>query len=204
MSSDYIFRKATLGGFNRDDVMAYINTLKAEESKLIEEKNAMQKEIDSLKAENHQLSQKADEIQQECNNQLEANKAMFNDEIEKLQAEFEQKLQTELESNRTAEEKVGSAMIDVRRYADMLLQETCHKIDKMSADADVATAKTLSRVLDITSGIQAFSDKLNATLNDIIAENEEICRELTGFKGSLRLPFETASGKLETEVLNEI
>ena len=71
----------------------------------------------------------------------------------------------------------------------------------MSADA--ATAKTLTRVLDISSGIQAFSDKLNTVLKDILMENEDICKELTGFKGSLKLPYEVASGKIMADILED-
>ena len=32
-------------------------------------------------------------------------------------------------------------------------------------------------------------------IKDILEENETICKELTGFKGTLRLPFDEASGK---------
>ena len=203
MSSDFVFRKATFGGFNRDDVIAYINTLKLNESKIISEKNETEKKAENLEAENAELKAKIESMTAEFEEKLNALALSHNDEIESIKMEYEEKLQSGILADRSAEEKVGSAMMDVRRYADLLIQETCQKIDKMSDDADSAAAKTLARVLDITSGIQTFSDKLNSILNDMISENENICRELTGFKGTLKIPFETASGKIQADILGE-
>ncbi|MBQ8210451.1 MAG: hypothetical protein IJZ35_07720 [Clostridia bacterium] len=199
MSSDYIFRNAAFGGFNKSDVMQYIASLKEKEAKIEAEKSEMLKELNQLKTENAEYSQRITAFEQsEADNIAEIDSLKA--ELDALRAEYEEKLSNCI-ADRSVEEAVGSAMIDVRRYADMLLQETCDKIDTMSENADDAAAKTLTRVLDITSGIQTFSDKLNTILADIINENEKICRDLTSFKGSLKLPFETAAGKLETEIL---
>lgn len=203
MSSDFVFRKATFGGFNRDDVIAYINALKLNESKYNAEMTESDKKIKALEAEIEELKNKIDAVSSDYEEKINNINTCHNQEIESIKIEYEEKLQNSILADRSAEEKVGSAMIDVRRYADLLIQETCQKIDKMSEDADSAAAKTLSRVLDITSGIQTFSDKLNNILNDMICENENICKELTGFKGSLKIPFETASGKIQADILGE-
>lgn len=203
MPSEYIFRKATFGGFNRDDVIAYI-------SKLLAENEACKADAENMKNENAKLQEKLNESEEmlEKANQKHAEElaeltAAHNAELEALKAEYEERIQNEILADRSAEEKVGTAMMDVRRYADLLISETCEKIDKMADDADNATAKTLARVLDISSGIQTFSDKLNAILTDILSQNEEICKELTGFKGSLKVPFETANGKIQAELLED-
>lgn len=203
MSSDFIFRKAAFGGFNRDDVMSYINNLKISESNLTEAKNNAEKNAEELRIENQELRAKIETVTAEYEAKLTELNICHNQELESIKMEYEEKLQNGILADRSAEEKVGSAMMDVRRYADLLIQETCQKIDKMSDDADTAAAKTLARVLDITSGIQTFSDKLNSILQDMISENENICRELTGFKGTLRIPFETASGKIQADILGE-
>ena len=203
MASDFIFRKASFGGFNRDDVINYINQLKLNEEKL----NSLLKDKEE---ENNTLKQQisdAEKSKETLINEFEEKISMLNEshinELECIKNEYEEKMQNAVLADRSAEERVGSAMIDVRRYADLLIQETCDKIEKMSDDADNATAKTLSRVLDISSGIQTFSDKLNAILKDILEENECICKELTGFKGTLRLPFDEASGKIQADLLGE-
>lgn len=203
MSSDFIFRKATFGGFNRDDVISYINTLKLSETKITKEKTEAEKNIEILKTENEELKAKIEILNSQFEEKIAEIQEYHNKEIEKISAEYEEKLKNRIEENHTAEEKIGSAMMDVRRYADLLLQETCQKIDKMSDEADNAATKTLARVLDITSGIQTFSDKLNSILKDMIDENENICKELTGFKGTLKIPFETATGKIQTEILSD-
>ena len=203
MASDYIFKKSAFGGYNREDVIAYISKVKAEETIM---KNALEEE----KAKNAELAnmlQDAEKKQTEAEEDYKEKIKELNEshkiEIERIKQEYEEKLQNSIIADRSAEEKVGSAMLDVRRYADLLIHETCEKIDKMSDDADAATAKTLTRVLDISSGIQAFSDKLNTVLKDILMENEDICKELTGFKGSLRLPYEVASGKIMADILED-
>ena len=203
MQSDYIFRKSTFGGFNREDVIAYISTMKAEETNL---KNAVENEKKKNEELTNQLQEaenKLAEAEQNFENKLNETIESHKIEIERIKQEYEEKLQNSILADRSAEEKVGSAMLDVRRYADLLIHETCEKIDKMSDDADAATAKTLTRVLDISSGIQAFSDKLNTVLKDILMENEDICKELTGFKGSLKLPYEVASGKIMADILED-
>lgn len=203
MASDFIFRKATFGGFNRDDVINYINQVKMNEEKLGLSLKEKEEEINLLR---QQLSD-AESINESLKNEYEEKISTLNEshinELESIKNEYEEKIQNGILADRSAEERVGSAMIDVRRYADLLIQETCDKIEKMSDDADNATAKTLSRVLDISSGIQTFSDKLNSILKDILEENENICKELTGFKGTLRLPFDEASGKIQADLLGE-
>lgn len=203
MSSDFIFRKASFGGFNRDDVISYINNMKLNEDTL----RAQIAEKDNLIAElNEKIvcnQNETEQIKKEYEEKIiQLNESHIN-EIESIKNEYEEKIQNGILADRSAEERVGSAMIDVRRYADLLIQETCDKIEKMSDDADNATAKTLSRVLDISSGIQTFSDKLNSILKDILEENETICKELTDFKGTLRLPFDEASGKIQADLLGE-
>ena len=203
MSSDFIFRKASFGGFNKDDVISYINNMKLNEDTL----RAQIAEKDNLIAElNEKIvcnQNETEQIKKEYEEKIiQLNESHIN-EIESIKNEYEEKIQNGILADRSAEERVGSAMIDVRRYADLLIQETCDKIEKMSDDADNATAKTLSRVLDISSGIQTFSDKLNSILKDILEENETICKELTGFKGTLRLPFDEASGKIQADLLGE-
>ena len=49
MASDYIFKKSAFGGFNREDVIAYISKVKAEETIM---KNALEEE----KAKNAELA----------------------------------------------------------------------------------------------------------------------------------------------------
>lgn len=199
MSSDFIFRKAAFGGFNRDDVLAYIAQLKQREQEL---ENALQK----VQQENQMLRQQSDTIRAGYEEKIVTLEAGHKDELSRIQNEYEEALQNaknDALAERSAEERVGSAMLDVRRYADLLLHETCDKIDKMSDDADSAAAKTLARIFDISSGIRTFSDKLNNILKDLVDENEQICRELTDFKGSLRLPFEEASGKVNAEILGD-
>ena len=203
MASEYVFRKAAFGGFNREDVVAYISQLMNEAANYKTALENAEKTNEELRAKLVEADEKLQNAHQEYEKQLKIVSDSHKQELDNIKNEYEEKLQNSILADRSAEERVGTAMIDVRRYADLLIHETCEKIEKMSDDADQATAKTLSRVLDISSGIQAFSDKLNTILSDILMENEEMCKELTGFKGSLKLPFEQASGKIMADILED-
>ncbi len=203
MAEDIILRTAAFGGFNKSDVLKYVERLKAAEAELKSEKKSALLKADESEKEITELKLALKEKEREFEEQLAALNEEHKNELEAVRTEYEQKLSECISSERSPQEVVGTAMLDVRRYADLLIQETCTKIDKMSDDADMAAAKTLSRILDVTSGIQAFSDKLNSVIADMIKENEEICKELTGFKSSLRIPFEAASGKIHSEILGE-
>ncbi len=201
MPDDIIFRKAKFGGFNRDDVMSYIGAIKQNEETLILSNTEKDKIISELSEKINELNELLAKKDEERIDEINCLTNKFNSELTEIKAEYEEKVTKNIEADRAVQEKVGSAMIDVRRYADLLLNETCDKINNMSEKSDAATAKTLSRVLDISAGIQMFSDKLNSVIADILDENEKICKDLTDFKGSLRIPFEKANGKMISDII---
>ena len=217
MSSDYIFRNVAFGGFNKDDVIQYITSMKKNEADAKAEKAELIKQIEALKAANAELTESLTYAESESERLRDENAEIkatyeaklteldeaFTAQTDALRTEYEEKVRCCAISDRSVQEAVGTAMLDVRRYADMLLQETCDKVNTISENADDAAAKTLSRVLDISSAIRIFTDRFNAIMNDITAENDRICRDITSFKGSLRLPFETAVEKLDSEILTD-
>ncbi|MCD7827962.1 MAG: hypothetical protein LUG85_05450 [Clostridiales bacterium] len=205
MPADVIFRTKAFGGFNKEDVINYIEKLTTENAAVKQSLSEKDGEIASLKEEKARLEKelnnekkRSEDAYIECEDKIAAMRENCQNEIDRIKAEAE-----ESNTMQTAEEKVGAAMIDVRRYADMLIQETCDKIDTISDNADEATAKALSRILDISSGIQTFSDKLNGILKDILDENDNICQMLSTFKGTLKLPLDEASEKMEHEVFGK-
>ena len=202
MESDAIFRTAAFGGFNKSDVIGYIRTFKGTEDKLLAENKTLKEENTRLNEKSVQLEADLSRLQTES----AKNENRHNEELLRIQNEYEEKIkamQNEFDADRSAENKIGSAMLDVRRYADLLLSETCEKIDEIAENADSATEKTLSRMFDLSAGIKAFSDKVNGILGDIIADSEEITKELSSFKGTLKLPFESAVDNMDIPALEE-
>lgn len=202
MESDAIFRTAAFGGFNKSDVISYIKNFKENEDKLLSENKALKeandelnKKLPGLEADTLRLKTKLSETENKHNEELTRIQNEYEDKIKAMQAEFD--------ADRSAENKIGSAMLDVRRYADLLLSETCEKISEMAENADSATEKTLSRMFDLSAGIKAFSDKVNGILGDIIADSEEITKELSGFRGTLKIPFESAVDNMNIPSLEE-
>lgn len=227
MDSDAAFRRTAFGGFNREDVVSYIQSVSENTEKLASELENEKKKNNSLKNELDGALKQLEDMRTQFNEtgeklktaeiRLEEITKSFREEtrkinkshkaqIESIKNEYEEKiqsLQSRALSDTAAEQRIGTAMLDVRRYADMLVKEACDKVSVISEDADEAVTKTLSRVRDISSGIKAFSDKINCVLADLIDENEQLANELRDFNGTLKAPFDDAVGKLNTQVLGE-
>lgn len=175
MASDIIFRKAAFGGFKPEDVMTFVSSQKEAEILLKETIALKESEVNLLNGQIKSLSV----------------------EIERLKQENEDLLR-QCESSKSAEEQIGSAMIDVRRFSDQLVDETKDRIIKMSGDAASAASNTLSRVNDISLGIKAFAEKLNSILGDVLLENESISNELSGFIEKIAQPYDEIAEQVES------
>ena len=93
MSSDFIFRKASFGGFNRDDVISYINNMKLNEDTLraqIAKKDNLISELNEKIACNQN---ETDQIKKEYEEKIiQLNESHIN-EIESIKNEYEEKIQ---------------------------------------------------------------------------------------------------------------
>ena len=121
MPSDYVFRKAAIGGFNREDVIAYISTLLGEISSYkstIENANKLNEEL-TTKLNDAEARYNA--LQQEHEKQIEILCENHNQETESMKQEYEEKLQNCVLADRSAEERVGTDQgpdKDTRRRTD--------------------------------------------------------------------------------------
>ena len=126
MAENYSFRSA-VGGFNRNDVIAYISKLMEENFELDNKNSELQTKSDELEAENQKLkndysslsenlqSSHSDEIgkiQSEANEKIKAVESDYKDQLEKLKVErdFEKNLRSGLERKyKELEEKVKNS-----------------------------------------------------------------------------------------------
>ncbi len=158
-------------------------------------KNSYEEQIETLNKQIFELKRDYENLKNNHNVQIESIKNQYEEKISNMECKES--------DSRAAGERVGTVMLDVRRYADMLIQETCEKINGTSDDVECAVALTLSKLMNISSVIQNFSDKMSASLADMVKESETICKDLSQFKGSLKKPFGEASVKLHNEIFKD-
>lgn len=144
MADNYSFRSA-VGGFNRNDVIAYISKLMEENFELDNKNSELQTKSDELEAENQKLkndysslsenlqSSHSDEIgkiQSEANEKIKAVESDYKDQLEKLKVEldFEKNLRSGFErknkelvqsgeeiKEKAAQEALAGAQEEIRR-----------------------------------------------------------------------------------------
>ncbi|NLX78463.1 MAG: hypothetical protein GXY95_01075 [Clostridiales bacterium] len=180
MQKEHIFRRAFMGGFNREDVLRYIEELKLNESLLMRKfkekeeefsRTLLEKEVqfkDALAAKDRELSEANEKI-----SRLQSDIAIALKECERLKAESDKK--------EAIAQQLGNAIIDARKYSDQLIERSKQEANRI----DEATAKTVDTVsqkideleLDINKTARQFATAFNALLDEL----EELKNSLSGF-----------------------
>lgn len=180
MQKEHIFRRAFMGGFNREDVLRYIEELKLNESLLMRKfkekeeefsRTLLEKEVqfkDAFAAKDRELSEANEKI-----SRLQSDIAIALKECERLKAESDKK--------EAIAQQLGNAIIDARKYSDQLIERSKQEANRI----DEATAKTVDTVsqkideleLDINKTARQFATAFNALLDEL----EELKNSLSGF-----------------------
>ena len=106
------------------------------------------------------------------------------DEIEKSKTSDEEK-----EPDIKAQAQLGSAILDVRRFSDMLIWETVNKINDASDSADENAKKSLSDLAEVTAQVKDAKEKINALFDEILLSNNNSAQIFEQFEGSLKTPY---------------
>ena len=148
MASEKIFRSAVFGGFNRSDVISYIEDLRNEISDLQRKYADKETKINELEDKVGDLTEKCaslNDLQEKYNVQCDTVEALKNENVElnnkvsELQSisdkydesvsEFELKEQ----KIKTAEAQLGAAFLDARKYSDEIVSAANVKASDISA-----------------------------------------------------------------------
>ena len=217
MAADFVFRKASFGGFNREDVIHYIEMLKAKEKEQNAEIASLQQSLQSANdqcAEQTRAAQAAaeaaaairEESEQKQSELMETHKQElsylcdnYEQRIAQMRQEFEDRLaqaQSAQQKSQSMEEKVGTAMLDVRRYSNMMIAEAGARINEIADYSDEVSAQTLDSVTEIGQQIRELSVSINEKFQRMLADNKELQGRLSSFNGSVRTPYDEAAKRL--------
>ena len=256
--ADNISFRSSMNGFNRNDVMAYIDTLLAEKSELQIKVAAIEKDIDSIKAaceeeisnsKNSVLNfaetvakleteleelktdneilravvAQANEKELLKNSEIAAEKellgakeAKYKSEIEQHKAELEQAhleierlnakvfaLETEKEAAdkqadkcaecdiaKIYEARLGAAMLDAKRFSEILVKEANDKASDLFADAFSSAHATSVKAGAIAQSITDISNQFNVSFKVLLDNMKALGSTLDSFKNDVKLTGE--------------
>ncbi len=244
MAENISFR-SSMNGFNRNDVMAYIDTVLAEKAELQIKVAAIEKDIDSIKAEceekisnsqnsvlnfaetvakleteisdlktdnenlravlaqaNEKELLKDSEISAE-KELLSARENQYKVEIEHLKAKI-----SELENEKTEsadkhidkcadcdiakiyEARLGAAMLDAKRFSEILVKEANDKASDLFADAFSSAHATSVKAGAIAQSITDISNQFNVSFKVLLDNMKALGTTLDSFKSDVKLTGE--------------
>ena len=192
MSEERQFTVKRFSGFDQAEVMSYIAQMKEREA-------AMQKEIETLTTKNAELKQQADFAVASLGEQ----KRRSERELAELQEKFDAAVADCAEKDaysRTLEERLGSVMLDVRRFADTLISETTDRIDELSEETDASVNDNLQSVLEIAAELRECASQVGSMFEEMTRINDALAQRLREFLGTLRVQPNDAKSRLRGEL----
>ena len=164
MAENYSFRSA-VNGFNRNDVISYIEALLEEKAALEIRVNALEEEIKTLNDENDTL------------------RTVIVDESEKKETD-DKCNQCEIE--KVYEARLGAAMLDAKRFSEILVKEANDKASGLFADAYASADDTSLRAKKISQNVVDINKQFNAAFKALLDNMNALGASLEGFKKEVK------------------
>lgn len=183
MDGEVFFRRAAIGGFNRDDVLNYISSVTSDSNELKTARESAKKSADEAAALKAELDLKNSEINslKEKIKSLESELAK-SDDLRRKADELESK---NFEAKTTADNLMHESIAYAERYVESaslmarnIRSDTVQKIK----DADLKVSEMLKKIDGLADNAEAFENLLlmfKAEFHEItdILENENVGTE---------------------------
>ncbi len=162
MGVAYSFR-SSMNGFNRNDVIAYIDTVLAEKVEIEKKVAELEKEIEELHAANDTL------------------KEIIVDEEKKNEKELKNKCE-ECDLAKVYEARLGAAMLDAKRFSEILVKEANDKASGMFSKAYNSASDTLEKATEISEDIVRINKQFNDSFRGLLENMKSLNASLDSFK----------------------
>lgn len=172
MSDTYSFR-TSINGFNRTDVLSYIDSLLKEKEAVTAEINALNERVAALENENISLKKELSDQKAEIEN--------FNTASAKCD---------DCDISKKYEARLGAAMFDAKRFSEILVKEANDKASALFAEAYDSADKTSVGVQKIAHDIVSINSQFNQSFKALLDNMNALAKALETFKKETR-----ASGK---------
>ncbi|MGI6744858.1 MAG: hypothetical protein BWY46_00538 [Firmicutes bacterium ADurb.Bin300] len=184
MEKDFVFRSSVFGGFNKQDVMAYLAAINAETADLKQRYDAAArdaeiflKRITELEAEVSENASLAAQIDTEKAKSIE-----LENELVRLTKENEmnrasmavlesekEKLTQDCEKLKAVESQLGAAMLDARLYSEKLVSQATAKVSEINKETGQAITKTAGKIGALSGNIRELACVFNKALAEVEA-----------------------------------
>lgn len=226
---DKIMRTKLFGGFDKKDVLSYVEELKKQVEEL--KKDVLEKDgrIDELNSQVSELSQECEKISV-LSSELEAKEnevaeltdknAQLSETVEsltKVSAEYEgakQKLEASQQQIKSEQARLGAAFLDARRYSDEIVAAANEKAHSTSKSFSEDISKQAGEISRLSAEIDRLSASFTKSVDELhtniavlasrmsaAAKNLSI-RQDAVFEPDLKLSFDVdddATGIVETD-----
>ncbi|MBQ7595153.1 MAG: hypothetical protein IJU45_00650 [Clostridia bacterium] len=155
MDGEVLFRKSVFGGFNREDVMQYIDQLSAE-------KNALESATQKLESTEKELEDK-------------------NAEVEKLTEKIEE-LEAQIAENRQKEEKAQSVKAGFDTTADKLMRDSMAYAQQYVDSAELMAKNIREDVIEKVSDADSKVTGMLDSMDELIVKAQDFDAALRVFK----------------------
>jgi len=195
MSKDLMFRTSAFGGFKKDEVMDFIESVLTEKSAIERQLAANSAQVSQLNAQIASLKSEVadmgklrsdiaefsakindyevaiddkDTLIQELTERLsKAEAAAVNEsEIAELKKENE-RLQAELDKKRELERQVGAAMLDARVHSEELVEQAKERANSVTKAVYAAIGDTAVKIDDLSAGIGEIARNFTKSVEEV-------------------------------------
>ena len=177
---DHPFRSAALGGFNRQDVLDYLEKTSAENAQRQQE---LQQKLEAAEEERRQLAAKTTEQEEQL--------AILRRDRDQLKEQLEQ-VQQALNSSQAREEAQEEALAALRQERDTL---------KSRAEALEPDAAAYEAIKERTAGVELEAHcRAQNVLNQADAQAKELRRNMEQWIGRVELEYDALRSEVESTV----
>lgn len=217
MANDIVFKTKAFGGFNKDEVMDFVNKILAEKSELEKKLADVTDEYEKMNSE-FQLCKNAQAELVSANNEIENLRDYLNEkdaliaelntkleesastedsaaQIDALQSEII-RLKAECSKARDIERQVGAAMLDARVHSEELVEAAKEKANTVTKSVYAAIGDTALKIDDLSTGIGEIARSFTKSVEEV----ELRIKALTGDMSKTAQLLITESGLITENV----
>lgn len=190
MNKEAQFRKATFGGFHKEDVLSYIETMQAELLMAREKVSDQEVNVPRMRDKLEQQDVELQMLRVKCRELQEADEAKLRQMLtlmeEKDQMEVKlRKLESECEKVKDVEGQVGSLILDALLYsekiiarakeASQIVSDNTKETLRFSAQEVDGIGDDISKIsLDFSDTLNSLAKKINTISSDLISVADHI------------------------------
>ena len=198
---DRIMRTSVFGGFKKDDVLSYVEKLQQDTEALkmditqresqIKELNEKIRQLEGVTAE---LEEKKQELEAantvidslKNDNETLSKKSEALGEIAEEYESAKAQLQKESEEMKVAQQRLGRAFIDARKYSENLVAAANEKAMQTSQGFSQDISKQASEITKLSDEIDRLSAEFNGTVNTLHANIAVLAQRMSAAAMNLR------------------